>query len=184
MLAARISLTLSRHSSLSFIALGRSSGQQPVSSHFKFDLLSQPPFYCSDKTYLPKYIAMTEQNDRDFKHILLNSNRGIPLTTLFCSKSYIAELRDALLSRIHSKQYDTKQSDGNTRVILELREIRSAPSLTSLPGPLGPRVIAPLRVLFIDKIELNCVLMPNWIACKRTVLTFKLRTYTILNYLK
>ena len=29
-LAARISLTLSRHSSLSFIALGRSSGQQPV----------------------------------------------------------------------------------------------------------------------------------------------------------
>ena len=32
-LAARISLTLSRHSSLSFIALGRSLGQQPVSSH-------------------------------------------------------------------------------------------------------------------------------------------------------
>ena len=32
-LAAQISLTLSRHSSLSFIALGRSSGQQPVSSH-------------------------------------------------------------------------------------------------------------------------------------------------------
>ena len=32
-LAARISLTLSRHSSQSFIALGRSSGQQPVSSH-------------------------------------------------------------------------------------------------------------------------------------------------------
>ena len=32
-LVARISLTLSRHSSLSFIALGRSSGQQPVSSN-------------------------------------------------------------------------------------------------------------------------------------------------------
>ena len=32
-LVARISLTLSRHSSLSFIALGRSSGQQPLSSH-------------------------------------------------------------------------------------------------------------------------------------------------------
>ena len=32
-LVARISLTLSRHSSLSFIALGRSSGQRPVSSH-------------------------------------------------------------------------------------------------------------------------------------------------------
>ena len=32
-LVARISLTLSLHSSLSFIALGRSSGQHPVSSH-------------------------------------------------------------------------------------------------------------------------------------------------------
>ena len=32
-LVARISLILSRHSSLSFIALGRSSGQHPVSSH-------------------------------------------------------------------------------------------------------------------------------------------------------
>ena len=32
-LGARISLTLSRHSSLSFIALGRSSGQHSVSSH-------------------------------------------------------------------------------------------------------------------------------------------------------
>ena len=32
-LVAQISLTLSRHSSLSFIALGRSSGQHSVSSH-------------------------------------------------------------------------------------------------------------------------------------------------------
>ena len=32
-LVARISLTLSRHVSLSFIASGRSSGQHPVSSH-------------------------------------------------------------------------------------------------------------------------------------------------------
>ena len=32
-LVARISRSLSRHSSLSFIALGRSSGQHPVSSH-------------------------------------------------------------------------------------------------------------------------------------------------------
>ena len=32
-LVARISLTLSRHFSLSFIATGRSSGQHPVSSH-------------------------------------------------------------------------------------------------------------------------------------------------------
>ena len=45
-LAARISLTLSRHSSLSFIALGRSSGQQPVSSHscWMYVRASRPAF--------------------------------------------------------------------------------------------------------------------------------------------
>ena len=45
-LAARISLTLSRHSSLSFIALGRSSGQQPVSSHscWMYVLAGRPAF--------------------------------------------------------------------------------------------------------------------------------------------
>ena len=45
-LAARISLTLSRHSSLSFIALGRSSGQQPVSSHscWKYVRAGRPAF--------------------------------------------------------------------------------------------------------------------------------------------
>ena len=40
-LAAGITLTLSRHSSLSFIALGRSSGQQPVSSLMSSSLLLQ-----------------------------------------------------------------------------------------------------------------------------------------------
>ena len=38
MLVARISLTLSRHSSLSFIGIGRSSGQHPVSSHIIINL--------------------------------------------------------------------------------------------------------------------------------------------------
>ena len=45
-LVARISLTLSRHSSLSFIALGRSSGQHPVSSHscWMYVLAGRPAF--------------------------------------------------------------------------------------------------------------------------------------------
>ena len=45
-LVARISLTLSRHSSLSFIALGRSSGQHPVSSHscWMYVRASRPAF--------------------------------------------------------------------------------------------------------------------------------------------
>ena len=45
-LVARISLTLSRHSSLPFIALGRSSGQHPVSSHscWMYVRASRPAF--------------------------------------------------------------------------------------------------------------------------------------------
>ena len=46
MLVARISLTLSRHLSLSFIASGRSSGQHPVSSHscWMYDRAGRPAF--------------------------------------------------------------------------------------------------------------------------------------------
>ena len=45
-LVARISLTLSRHSPLSFIALGRSSGQHSVSSHscWMYVRAGRPPF--------------------------------------------------------------------------------------------------------------------------------------------
>ena len=52
--------------------------------------------------------------------------------------------------------YDTKQSDGEVPVMLELWGMRSTPSLTSLPGPLWPGVVAPDRVLSIGQIELNC----------------------------
>ena len=43
--------------------------------------------------------------------------------------------------------------------MLELLRIQSTPSLLSLPGPLWLGVIAPDRVLSMDQIELNCVLM-------------------------
>ena len=47
-LAARISLTLSRHSSLSFIALCRSSGQHPVSSHSCWMYVrAGRPYFCA-----------------------------------------------------------------------------------------------------------------------------------------
>ena len=49
MLAARISLTLSRHSSLSFIALGRSSGQQHNSTfEYRRDLVKRQITLCKD----------------------------------------------------------------------------------------------------------------------------------------
>ena len=81
-------------------------------------------------------------------------------------------------------RYDTKQSDGEVLVILELWGMQRTPSLPLLLGPLCSGVVAPDRVLSMDQIELNCVLMLNWIAWNRTVFTFKLCTYVKLNCLK
>ena len=44
-------------------------------------------------------------------------------------------------------RYDTKQSDGEVPVMLQVWVMRSASSLPSLSGPLYPTVIAPDRVL-------------------------------------
>ena len=60
--------------------------------------------------------------------------------------------------------YETKQSDGAVPMMLELWGMRSIPSLPSLPSTLWPRVAAPDRALSIGQIELNCVLMLNWIV--------------------
>ena len=57
-------------------------------------------------------------------------------------------------------------------------------SLPFLPGPPRPGVVAPNRVLSLGPIELNCVLMLNWIPWRRTVLTFKMRSYAKLSCLK
>ena len=61
-------------------------------------------------------------------------------------------------------RYDTKQSDSEVPVMLELWVMQSTPSLPLLPGPLRPGLIAPDRVLSMSQIELSCVLMLNWIA--------------------
>ena len=43
--------------------------------------------------------------------------------------------------------YDTKQSDGEVPAVLELCGMWSTPSLTLLPSPLWPGVVAPDRTL-------------------------------------
>ena len=58
-------------------------------------------------------------------------------------------------------RYDTKQSNGEVPVMLELWGMQSTPSLPLLPGPHWPGVIAPDRVLSMNQIELNCVRMLN-----------------------
>ena len=58
-------------------------------------------------------------------------------------------------------EYDTKQSDGEVPVMLELWGMWSTPSLPLLPGPLCPGVVALDRALSMGQIELICVLMLN-----------------------
>ena len=71
-------------------------------------------------------------------------------------------------------RYDTKQSDGEAPVMLELWGMWSAYSVPSLPSPLRPGVVAFERVLSMGQIELNCVLRLNWIVCDRTVHMYKM----------
>ena len=57
--------------------------------------------------------------------------------------------------------YDTKQSDSEVPVMLDLWRMRGTPSLPSLPGLLWPVVVAPNRALSMNQTELNCVPMLN-----------------------
>ena len=52
-------------------------------------------------------------------------------------------------------RYEIKQSDAETPVMLELWGMQSTSSLSSLPGPLRPGVIAPDRVPSMGQIKLN-----------------------------
>ena len=60
--------------------------------------------------------------------------------------------------------YDTKQSDGEVPVMLELQGMQSTPSLPSLPATFWPRAVAPYRVQSMSRIELNTLLMLNRIV--------------------
>ena len=73
--------------------------------------------------------------------------------------------------------YDTKQSDGEVPVILELWGMQSNPSLRSLPDPLWPRVVAPDRVLSTKPWFREFTFFFFFFA-------FKLRIYAQLNCLK
>ena len=68
--------------------------------------------------------------------------------------------------------YDTKQYDGEVPVMLELCRMWITSSLSLLPDPFWHSVVAPDSVLSMSQIELNCVLMLNWIVWNRTLLTF------------
>ena len=65
-------------------------------------------------------------------------------------------------------EHDTK-SDGEVPAMLELWGMWNTPSLPLLPGPLWPKIVALDRALSMGQIELNCILMLDWIVWIRTV---------------
>ena len=71
------------------------------------------------------------------------------------------------------RRYDTKRSDDEIPVILELCGMQGTTSLPSLPGHLCLGVLTPDKVLSMGQIEVNCVLMLNWIAWNKTVFDIK-----------
>ena len=71
--------------------------------------------------------------------------------------------------------YDTKQFDGEAPVMLELRGMRSAPSLSSLPDPRWPGVVVTDRVLSMGQIELFDI--HNVQLCKTELFEMELLDY-------
>ena len=90
-----------------------------------------------------------------------------------------------------SPGYDTKRSDGEVQVMIELCEMWSTPPLPSLPGLLWSGVVEldwvpskyeiELKSLLMLKwtasdktvCQVNCVLMLNWTVWNRTVFAFE-----------
>ena len=71
------------------------------------------------------------------------------------------------------------QSDGEVPVMQELWGMLSASSLPSFLGPLWPTVVVQDRVLSMGQIELNSVLMLDWIVWNGTV--FSMLNWIIWN---
>ena len=138
--------------------------------------LSSNPKHCFVCTY--SQVSITVWGCRIHQLLLL---RGVTPTQECPTASPQRDNTNPPRCVLHMTQ---KKTDGDIPVMLEHWKMRCIPSLPSLPGPLRPGVIAPDRVLSMDQIELNLILLLNWISWNGTVLTFKLHTYVKLNCLK
>ena len=93
--------------------------------------------------------------------VFLNCEMAHSTRAAECTVYIFAEGQD---SPYKCSGYDTKQSDSEAPVMLELWGMQSTPTLPSLPGLLWSEVVAPDRVLSMDQIEVNCVLILNRIV--------------------
>ena len=104
------------------------------------------------------------------------SDRAVGLSTLakhcpvgWACRIYWQHLCRGARPHYECPDYDTKQSDGEVPVMQELWGMQSTLSLPLIPGSFRPGVVAPDKALSLGQIELNCVLMQNWIVWNGTV---------------
>ena len=113
-------------------------------------------------------------------------------TELLCPVDCGCKIHRLLLFRgvppNESPGYDTKQSDSEVPVMLELWWMWSTPSLLSLLGLLWLGGVAPVRTLYtyaeLKCLRCSCYWHWYWIVRGGNVLTLKLCTYAKLNCLK
>ena len=88
---------------------------------------------------------------------------GLP-SRLGLLNTQTAPLQRGKTPSIECPGYDTKQSDGQVPVMLELWGMQSTPLLPSLLGPLCPGVVAPDKGPIYGLNRTNGILMLNWIV--------------------
>ena len=82
-------------------------------------------------------------------------NSGLLPIKFYCPVGFGCRIHQLLLE---CPGYDTRQSDGEVPVMLELWGMRSTASLLLIPVPLCPRLVAPDRALSMGQIELTAYL--------------------------
>ena len=106
--------------------------------------------FLSDNNYLMTHYYVVFKYSYEIIIIIYEKNNLNQLTLEYTELHLCGGVR--FPQRVSSN--DSKQSDGEVAVMLELWGMRSTPLLPLLPGPPLTGVVAPDRVLSIGRIEL------------------------------
>ena len=87
---------------------------------------------------------------------------------IYCPVDYVTRTHRLILCRGVRPPHNECPDATLNNLMLELWVMWSTLSLPLLPDLLWPGVVAPDRVLSMGQIEVNCVLMQNWIVWNRT----------------
>ena len=137
---------------------------------YKEDLVLNNQWWLICHKTKPKHLQSKSKNEhlRYFDlWLLLPSWMGCRIYWLHLCRG----LRPPTTTHTHneSPRYDTKQSDGEVPVMLELWGMWRTPSLPLLPCALWPGMVAPEKGPNYNLNRTNSILMLNWIVWIRTV---------------